>query len=337
MNASASPATPGAALDPDIRRFIAITGAAYREHPPLATLSAEAARAVAEKVREPWRQGGPAMVEQRELQIPVPGGGHIRARLLRPVGGEQALPALIYVHGGGWMLFSIDTHDRIMREYAARTGIAVLGIDYSYAPAARFPVALGEVIAAIAFVRAHALELGIDAGRVALGGDSAGANMTLAACMALRDSGQPRTVSAMLLNYGAFDDTIAAADARRYGGPEFMLAADEMDVFWNNYLRDAADRRNPLAIPMRGECAGLPPAFMAIAECDVLCAQNEAMRERLRAAAVPTQAVVYRGASHSFLEAVSIAPLAARALQDGANWLRQRLTAPPEPGAAGRS
>ena len=105
-----------------------------------------------------------------------------------------------------------------------------------------------------------------------------------------------------------------------------MLTAQEMDVFWANYLGDLVSRPPDLATPARGDLAGLPPAFLTIPECDVLTGQSLAAAERLKAAATPVTAMTYAGASHSFLEAVSIAEVAARALQDGADWLRATLT-----------
>ena len=109
----------------------------------------------------------------------------------------------------------------------------------------------------------------------------------------------------------------------RYGGPRFMLTADEMAAFWRDYLRSPEDAENPLASPMLADLAGLPPAFLAIAECDILAEQNLLMVERLKAAGVPTRAEVYAGASHSFLEAVAVSPLSARALDEASAWLKE--------------
>jgi acetyl esterase len=172
------------------------------------------------------------------------------------------------------------------------------------------------------------LERGGDWGigtHLALGGDSAGGNLTLAACLALRDRRQTRLVRGMLLNYSVFDFECSAWARTTYGGPGYMLGADEMDAFWRNYLRDDADTRNPLACPALAELGGLPPAMLVIPECDLLTEQNLVMADRLRAAGVATAAHVYSGASHSFLEAMSIADVSRRALDDSAHWLREIL------------
>lgn len=316
----------GADLDADIARFIAITSEAYRSHPPFETLSPAEIRAVAEAVRKPWVKGGPVMVRTEDHRVPTP-YGDVRVRLHDPLPPSDApKPVLIYVHGGGWMLFSIDTHDRLMREYAARAGVVVIGVDYSHAPAARFPVALNEVLATIHWAHDHAEALGIDADRMAIGGDSVGGNMSVAAALSLRDSGERDCLKGLLLNYGAFDDTCAPEDIERYGGDDYMLTPDEMVVFWDNYLNSDAERLNPLAVPMRGDMTGLPPAFFAVAQCDVLRGQSVILADKMHAAGVNAHTIVYPGASHSFLEAVSIAPLAAQALEDGARWLWRTLS-----------
>src|SRR5690606_27275876 len=228
-------------------------------------------------------------------------------------------------HGGGWTLFSIDTHDRLMREYAARAGVAVVAVDYSLSPEARFPRALGETVDVIEWLRGHGAAHGIDALRLAVGGDSAGANLAVASQLRLRDAGMP-VLSAMLLNYGAFSDRVTASWAR-YDGPEYMLEADEMHRFWDNYLRDGADRGNPLAMPLHADLRGLPAAFMAVAECDILVDDNHAMAAALGAAGVGVEFRGYAGATHSFLDAVSISDLADRALDETSTWLKQALQA----------
>ncbi|WAC47998.1 alpha/beta hydrolase fold domain-containing protein [Asticcacaulis sp. SL142] len=316
----------GADLDPDIARFIAITSEAYHQHPPFEALSPAEIRAVAEAVREPWVKGGPVMARTEEHSVPTP-YGEVRVRLHDPLlPSDTPKPVLIYVHGGGWMLFSINTHDRLMREYAARGGFVVIGVDYSHAPAARFPVALNEVLATLHWVRDHAETLNIDANRIAIGGDSVGGNMSVAAALSLRDQGQGDLLKGLVLNYGAFDDVCAPEDVKRYGGDGYMLTAEEMVMFWDNYLNSDAERQNPLVVPMRGDMTGLPPAFFAVAQCDVLSRQSLKLAEKMTTAGVDTQTVIYAGASHSFLEAVSIAPLAEQALTDGAQWLFKILT-----------
>lgn len=302
-------------VDADVRRFVDAVAAAYAGHAPPADVATR--RQIAERVRQPWREGGPIMAESVDLDM-----DGIRLRLHRPVAGEK-LPVMLYIHGGGWVLFSVDTHDRLMREYAARAGIAVIGIDYSRAPEHKFPVALEECAAALDWIAARADALDLDPARILIGGDSAGANLSAATCLLRRQRRAPMP-AAMLLNYGAFAPDHMPSYAR-FGGDGFTLECDEMDAFWAAYVDGADQLADPLVAPLRADLAGLPPAFVAIAECDILADCNHAFADRLAAAGVPVRAIAYRGATHSFLEAVSIAPLAARALDDQAAWIREML------------
>lgn len=309
-------------VDPQIRLFLRRMGAAYAAHPGLASASLPEARRIAEDVRAQWVRGGPQMAATEERHV---GALRTRVRILRPR-TDAALPALVYLHGGGWTMFSIDTHDRLMREYAARAGVAVVAVDYSLSPEARFPRALEETVDVIAWLRAHGAGHGIEPSRLAVGGDSAGANLSVASQLRLRELGRP-VLSAMLLNYGVYTDR-PSPSWERYDGPSYMLEADEMHRFWDNYLRSDADRADPLAMPLRADLRGLPPAFLAIAECDILADGNRLMAEALGAAGVTAEARTYPGATHSFLEAMSISDLANRALDDASAWLRGRLSAP---------
>jgi acetyl esterase len=222
-------------------------------------------------------------------------------------------------------MFSLDTHDRIMREYAGRAGICVIGIDYALSPEAKFPVALEQIVAVVRHVRDHAANLGVDGARLALGGDSAGGNMALAASLILRQAGEGETLNALVLNYGAFAFDMTAEDKRRYGGDGYMLTTDEMLYFWDQYLADPTDRRNALAAPLLAELHDLPPVFLCIPQCDVLHGQSLALNTRLQSAGNDVKAVIYAGASHSFLEAVSTSPLAGRAFDDASNWLKAQF------------
>ena len=312
-------------VEPGVRRFVREVNAAFAAEAGGRELSQDEARAAAERVRAPWRQGGPVMATTRDAQVGTPYGS-VRVRLYVPAGVAAAAPALIYMHGGGWTLFSVDTHDRLMREYAQRAGLVVIGVDYSRSPEVRFPVALNEVVAVVDWARKGGAGAEVDPGRLALGGDSAGGNLALAAALKLRDAGRGDETKGLLLNYGAFDTAVDEAAGQVWGGPDYMLETDEMRQFWRNYLAVEADAADPLAVPARAALHGLPPAFFTVAECDILAEQNEALCRRMAEAGGRARTVVYRGATHSFLEAVSVSPLADRALQDGADWLRETLT-----------
>lgn len=308
-------------LDPDIKRFHQAISSGYAAHPPRPGQTLADRRQVAEQIRAPWTRGGPAMARTRELRL---GLRHVRVRIHEPSTGGEDLPILVYIHGGGWMLFSLDTHDRLMREYAARAGVAVVGVDYSLSPEAKFPTALEEIVSVVDALRAGEAGPGLDAGRIAIGGDSAGGNMSVAANLLLKRLGKP-VLDAMVLNYGAFDHAVTPSHDR-YGSDGYMLNSAEMVVFWDAYLRGEADYADPLAAPLRADLSGLPPAFLCIAACDILVDGNLAMAASLRAAGVDVTTRLHEGASHSFLEAVSISPLADLAFTEAAVWLSRHLS-----------
>lgn len=307
-------------LDPDIRRFQREVAAAYGRYPDFDRLPLAERRRIAEEVRAPWAAGGPVMHGTEMLNV---GPSGVRIRIHRP-DGRRMLPVLIYIHGGGWTMFSLDTHDRLMREYAARAGIAVVGVDYSLSPEAKFPRALDEIVSVIRWLRAEGEAHGLDPRRIAIGGDSAGGNLAVAANLALLQAGDA-PLSAILVNYGAFDRKSAYPSYARYDGPEYNLTTAEMAAFWANYLRGAQDFDDPLACPMGAHVAGLAPTFFAVAACDVLADENRVMAARLVEAGVPVVYREYPGAAHSFLEAVSISALADRALAEASAWLAARI------------
>ncbi|MCB2073784.1 MAG: alpha/beta hydrolase fold domain-containing protein [Novosphingobium sp.] len=302
-------------LDPEIRAFTELLSAGWREHPPLSELSLPEARAVAEKVRERWRAGGPEMERTEEADFPTP-AGPMRVRRYVPADASDTA-SIVYLHGGGFTFFSIDTHDRIMREYASAAGIEVFGLDYALSPEHKFPVALEQ---ALAFVRDLA-DRNAGAGLI-LAGDSAGANLALSAAARLRDEGKNGLISGLVLNYGAFGPGNSDEAERRFGGPDAILNRAEMEYFWNNYLQGEEDYRNPAANLLEADLSGLPPVLLVVPECDILTEQSHAIAGKLGPQA---ELRVYPGATHSFLEAMSVSSLARRAIAETALWVRERL------------
>lgn len=317
---SVSPLPRADDIDPDVRAFIERTGADYAALSAVSPPTTIARRReIAEQVRQPWSRGGPDMAETRMIRF----GPHgVRARIHIPATGAGT-GTLLYLHGGGWTVFSIDTHDRLMREYAERIGCAVVGLDYALSPEHRFPRALEDVDACIHWLRRNGSAFGLSVERLAIGGDSAGGNLSLAATLRLRDRGETLPV-ALLLNYAALD-TEPRPSYNRYDGDPYMLNVDEMRDFWINYLgKPTTD--DPYARPLLADLTGLPPVHLCIAECDILADQNTELADRLEAAGVEVSAIVYSGATHSFLEAVSISSCADRAIQDASDWLSSFLS-----------
>lgn len=310
-------------LDPQIVEFMRLMGAEGARYPKRHTIPIAEGRANAEKVRAPWTRGGPEMARSVDHRVPTR-HGEVRIRVHYPA--QRALQgALVYIHGGGFVLFSLDTHDRVMREYAGRAGIAVIGIDYTRAPEARFPQPHDECVDVMRWLAAHAGTLDIDPAQLFIGGDSAGANLSVGACLVLRDQGDalPR---GMLLNYGAYSSELYRESVVRYGAGEYGLSLHMMLWFYGLYARGPADFADPRLHSLSARLEGLPPACMVVTECDPLYDDNRLMAARLREAGVAVSETLYPGTIHGFLEAVSVADVAGRAFDDSVRWLRDLAT-----------
>lgn len=312
-------------IDPEIRYFLDEMSKRWAAHPPLGTMDIPGQRAVCEQVRARWTGGGPEMARTVE-RVFDPGAGSLRIRVYLPEGVRQPAPTLVYLHGGGFTLFSIDTHDRLMREYAAAGRFAVVGVDYPLAPEHKYPAALDRIEALMLWLRAHGADLGIDGARLAMGGDSAGANLSFATALRLRARSESGLVRAILSNYGYFSTVSSDEAEAAFGGPTSNLDRAEALSYFDNYLTDVERQANdPLVCPLLADMTGMPPVFLVIPECDLLTEQSIAMEMSLRRAGVATEAKVYRGATHSFLEAMSVAQVARDAIGDGADFIRRHL------------
>jgi acetyl esterase len=315
--------SPDSRIDPEILGFLARISGDYAAYPPMDSVGVDEKRRIASAVRAPWAQGGPEMARTENLEVSTP-AGKVRVRLHYPT-TESPLPALVYAHGGGWVFFDLDTHDRVMREYAARAGIVVVGVDYARSPEARYPKALDQLIGVIRWLRESGAPLGIDPRRIAVGGDSAGGNLALCASLKLRDAGEREALSGIVLNYGALDMDMESESHRRYGGGDFLLGSQEMLEYWKTYLGDLSIASDPYACPGDADFRGLPPTFLAVAELDVLHDGNVRVAARLREAGVPVSCTVYPGTIHGFIEAAQVSKITVRALEDTALWLRGTL------------
>jgi acetyl esterase len=312
------------AIDPELRDFLAQMRAGWQRHPPFESLSFPERRAAAEDVRARWRAGGPEMAKT-VTHIFTSAHGEMRVRVHIPRRIATPAPAMIYLHGGGFTLFSIDTHDRLMREYADQGGFAVIGVDYPLAPEIKYPVALNCIFDLLLWLKEHGEAWDIDPTRLAIGGDSAGGNLSFAAVMRLRDRGEMGLIRAILSNYGGFSSVISDESEARFGGPGSIMDRAEAREYWVNYLRDERDETDPYACPIHADLTGFPPTFLVIPECDIVAEHSVAMASRMWEAQVPVLAKTYPGAPHSFLEAMSISAVAREAIADGARFVSKAL------------
>jgi acetyl esterase len=263
-----------------------------------------------------------AQVDNRTVPGPVQ---PIPIRIYRPL-LAQGLPALVFFHGGGFVICNLDSHDRQCRILANASGCVVIAVDYRLAPEHKFPAAADDAYAATRYVAEHAAEFGIDPGRIAVGGDSAGGNLAAVVALMARDREGPR-LKFQLLIYPLTDFEDDSPSMRAYARDHF-LAREQLDWFMGHYLASPADARTPYASPAYAEdLRGLPPAMVITAECDPLRDQGEAYARRLQEAGVPVVLKRYEGMIHPFLSLGGIIDAGRTALADSASALQQAVNA----------
>lgn len=222
---------------------------------------------------------------------------------------RRGSPLAVYFHGGGFVLNGLTTHERILRDLAIRARIPVCAVGYSLAPERRFPVQFEEAVASVRWIVQHAGDLGIAADRIALVGDSAGANLALATACALRDAGEV-PVAFLALLYGMFGTDLETPSHAAYGSGEFGLSTARVRWFWDQYLVGTDDRADPRAVPRLADVDGLPPTLLIGAGLDCLLDDTLHLAERLRRADVQHVLSVYDDLPHGF---AMLAPAVSRA------------------------
>ena len=267
-------------------------------------------------------EGGPTMAETTDRWV-FGRGRRILCRVHRP-SLDPALPVLVYFHGGGWVWSSVDTHDRLTREYAAASGCTVVSVDYALSPEAVFPQAIEECAAVVRWIGQHGGEWGLDPSRIALGGDSAGGNLALGTALMLRDLGGP-ALRGILALYPVCDADFSRASYQRFGAGGYFLTEEKMRFYWSVYAPEEATRRHPYASPLHANLAGLVPTMVQLAELDVLRDEGEALTAKLRAAGVETTFELVTGVIHGYLRASARVAKAQAAIQSGGTWLRAVL------------
>jgi acetyl esterase len=308
-------------LDSAMAAFIAMMEARAADYPPQnLERPLDASRATNDRLNMTLFSPDPPMAESSDKWV-LARGRRLLCRLHRPR-TDVPLPVLIYLHGGGWVWNSIDTHDPLMRSYAEGAGCAVVGPDYALSPEAVFPQALEEVAAITRWVAAHGAEWGLDGTRIVLGGDSAGANLALGAALLLRQSDPDLRLRGLLLNYGVFDDRMATPSYTEFA-EGYGLTREKMRFYWDCYAPDPTNRLSPFAAPIRADLRGLPPCLIHIAELDVLADENREMAKALRAGGVSVEEETFSGTVHGFLRARDHVPAARRAISGGAGWLKR--------------
>ncbi|POR53496.1 acetyl esterase [Paraburkholderia eburnea] len=297
---------------------------------PYHELTPQAARASYEKSASVLEIPAAPMHSVEDIAVPVRDGASIRARLYLPVEPQwsQPLPALIYFHGGGFTVGSVDTHDALCRMFAHDARCAVLSVDYRLAPEHKFPTAVHDAFDAFAWLHAHAARFGIHPARLAVGGDSAGGTLATVCAVMARDAGIAPVLQLLIYpGTGSHQQT----DSHRRLSSGYLLEAPTVQWFFNHYVRDVSDRQDWRFSPLDGtqgtdgtpDFHGLAPAWIAVAEFDPLVDEGVAYAEKLRAAGNAVTLVRYEGMIHEFFKFGTFVEEARRAHAQAAQALRE--------------
>ena len=308
-------------LDPQVQNLL--DQMAALNAPPMSTLTPDLVRMGTKMQREAFPVEPEPVAQVVNGAIPGP-AGEIPIRIYTPA-GSGPFPALVFFHGGGWVICDLDTHDSLCRSLCNGAGCVVVSVDYRLAPEHKFPAAPEDCYAATQWVAGHAAEINADPDSIAVGGDSAGGNLTAVVAQMARDQDGP-ALAFQLLIYPATDFTFDGPSLRE-NAEGYFLTSDDMDWFTNHYLNSTADRTNPLASPMQADdLSELPPALVITAEYDPLRDEGEAYGQQLQEAGVPVTISRYDGMIHGFLSIEPMTDKGQQARAECAQALRAAFT-----------
>jgi acetyl esterase len=287
-------------LDAEARTLLDLMEQAVKDgRPKLHTLPYAVGRAAVDKMSEDSEAQPPDVAGTNDGTIDVP-GGRIAYRRYRPLGVEgAALPTLIYYHGGGWVIGTIETHDSTCRRLANKSRCQVISVEYRLAPEHPFPTPTEDALLAFRHIRDNAKAFGADPARLAVGGDSAGGNIAAVVCQACKQDGEPMPAFQMLI-YPA-TDARRQTESHRLFADGYFLTQELIEWFWKAYAPAGADLTDLRLSPLLAkDVAGLPTAFVLTAGFDPLRDEGRAYADRLIDAGVKTTYVNYPGTIHGF-------------------------------------
>ncbi len=287
--------------------------------PPLPELRQQLRTAVA-LMDEP----APALSRIEDIAIPGP-AGPIPARVYDSAGrGGPARPALAYFHGGGWVQGDLETHHGLCARIAEGSGVIVVAVDYRLAPESKFPAAVDDCLAAYRWLRERGGEIGADPARIAVGGDSAGGNLSAVVSQLAASEGLPGPACQVLIYPGI--DFVRSTASHAELEDAYVIPRDRIQWYAEQYLRSEADRDDPRASPIRArDLRGQPPALVITAGFDPLRDEGHAYAERLRAAGVDVRYHEYPGQIHAFVSLTKVIPDGLTATREVADYLRGQL------------
>ncbi|MEO5839251.1 MAG: alpha/beta hydrolase [Acidimicrobiales bacterium] len=246
----------------------------------------------------------PEMAKVEDRKITASDGGQIPIRIYWPTDAPGPHPVVVFFHGGGWVIGSIESHDATCKSLAAASGMVFVSVDYRLAPEYKFPTPPEDCFAATKWVVENAAEIGVDTSRLAVAGDSAGGNLAAAVALMARERGGP-AIKFQLLIYPVTDFDLTSRSMID-NGDGYFLTRDAMEWFGGHYLASEDDRSHHFAAPIRADVAGLPPALVITAEYDPLRDEGNEYARRLQRAGVPTTSTCYAGMIHGFFSMTSI-------------------------------
>ena len=296
--------------------------------PSTHTLSPVDARAMYRERRFFTQPAPPEVASSRDLKAKGP-AGELALRLYRPRASHatEQLPVLVYYHGGGWVIGDLDTHDTLCRELSNGSGVAVVAVDYRMGPEHRFPAAVDDAVAAARWVRAHAAELALDAGRMAVGGDSAGGNLAAVVAIAARDAGD-LPLAFQLLIYPATDQR-RCAPSHQSNGAGYLLTRDTISYFHDHYISDPEHDLDWRASPLlHADLSRLPPALVLTAGYDPLRDEGLQYAQKLTEAGNRATLVCFERQIHGFITMGKVLDEANTAVSFCTTQLRQALAPP---------
>lgn len=309
-------------LDPQVKAIL--DQMAEAGGPKISDLSPTEARVVFREMSTAFDNSDVPVGGVEDRSIPGP-GGEIPIRLYTPVAaGGGPLAALVFYHGGGWVIGDLESHDATCRTLSQTSGCKVIAVDYRLAPEHKFPAAADDAYAALTWVEKNAMEIGVDPNRIAVGGDSAGGNLAAAVCLMSKDKNGPH-VAFQLLIYPVAQIGIDT-QSRKDLATGYFLETETMIWFEDQYMANASDADNPYASPLKAaNLSGLPPAYVITAGFDPLKDEGKAYADNLRAAGVDVQYVNYDGMIHGFVALTAVVENAANAVAEAGNALKKAM------------
>jgi acetyl esterase len=280
-------------------------------------------RAAQERVGAFLGEGTVPLEDERDLSLPGP-HGQVPCRLYLPDGIERP-PLIVYAHGGGFMQGSLDSWDHFLRDLVRQSGVAALSVDYKLSPEVKFPVAYEEMIAVTRLAIREGTGFGIDPSRIAVGGDSAGANLALATALNMRDAGE-RALKFQLLIYGVYSTDCDSPSWQRFGQGAGLNQVN-MRWIWETYLEGPQQQEDWRAAPILAELKGIAPAHLIVGSLDPLLDDSNNLVAKLKPAGVPCQLTIYQGINHGFIRYGRLIGTARRAIADCAAALKKGMAA----------